>query len=144
LSLYVRHSAWLHATPERPKHDKSGAPRLSRIERIKAERKDDQYRPDMPPVSAGHIIDYLWEVGPTLSAGGYPGSITHGELRSWQVNTGITLQPWEIRFMRRLSHEYLAELHAAEKPERPAPWQPGEFKPESSSPQAALRLLAHL
>ena len=144
LSLYVRHSAWLHAAPQRPKHDTSVAPRLSRLEKIRAECKDDGYRPDMPPVSAEYLLGYLWEMGPTMAAGGYPGPITHEELRAWQANTGITLQPWELRFMRRLSHEYLAESHAAEKPDRPAPWRPDEFKPESSSPQAALRALASL
>lgn len=98
----------------------------------------------MPPLSAGYLIGHLWEIGPTLSAGGYPGPITHGELRAWQANTGITLQPWELRFMHRLSLEYLAESLAAEKPDRPAPWGASEFKPESHNPQQVLRALAQL
>lgn len=98
----------------------------------------------MPPVSAAYLLDYLWEVGPVLSSGGYSAPITHEELRAWHANTGITLQPWEFRFMRLLSVDYLAEWHAAEKPERPAPWGIVEIKPEATSTQAALRALAKL
>jgi hypothetical protein len=144
LKLYVRQSAWLNATPERPKHDKSEAPRLSRLERLRKDRKDDDYQPEMPPVDAEYLIGYLWEVGPTMAAGGYPGPITNEELRAWQSNTGITLQPWEARFLRRLSHEYLSESHRAEKRDAKAPWKAEEQKPEVSDMQAAIRALAHL
>jgi len=119
-------------------------PRRSRLEQIRADRKDKDYEPEMPPAGADYLIGYLYDAGPTLAAGGYPGPLTHQELRAWQENTGITLQPWEVRFMRSLSHVYLAEALAAEKPDRPAPWGVSEFKPESSNPQAALRALAQI
>jgi hypothetical protein len=50
-----------------------------------------------------------------MAAGGYPGPVTHEEILSWQELTGIELQPWEVRFLRRLSGEYLAESQRAEK-----------------------------
>ena len=90
---------------------------------MRTERKDKDYFPELPPVEAGgHLIGYLWEIGPMIPAGMGLGPITQGEIQAWQANTGIDLQPWEARFLRRLSGEYLAELHAAEKPERQAPW----------------------
>jgi hypothetical protein len=145
LSLYVRHYAWLNAAPERPKNDTSELPRLSRLEKMRKERKDDKYDPDMPPLEgADHLLSYLLEIGPTMAAGGYPGPITHEELRAWIDLTGIELQPWEARFLRRLSHEYLAESHKAEKSDCPAPWRSDDAKPEVSNTQAAIRALANL
>lgn len=50
------------------------------------------------------------------------GPITHCELRAWQENTGIELQPWEARTLRSLSNDYLFESIAARKYDRAAPW----------------------
>jgi len=147
LKLYVRQSAWLNATRERPKNDKSDKPRISRIEQMRLDRGDDDYQPEMPPVDAEYLLTYLWEIGPTMAAGGYPGPITHEELRSWQANTGIELEPWEVRFLRRLSGEYIAESHRAEKADCPAPWSQ-EGKPQVSAVaqalQASIRAMADL
>jgi hypothetical protein len=121
LSLYVRQSAWLNTAPERAKNDKSEAPQLSRIEQLRKDLQDDDYQPEMPPVDAEYLIAYLFEVGPTMAAGGYPGPLTHEELRAWMDLTGIDLEPWEVRFLRRLSGDYLAESHRAEKRDCPAP-----------------------
>jgi len=138
LSLFVRHSAWLNAIPERPKNDKSDKPQLSRRESLKNE-------PDMPPVEgAEYLLEYLWEVGPAMSGSMGAGPITHEELRSWTALNGIELQPWEVRFLRRLSHEYLAESQRAEKRDAKAPWKAEEQKPEVSDTQQALRALAKL
>jgi hypothetical protein len=121
LSLYVRQSAWLNATPERPKNYKSEAPMLSRLEGMRKDRRDDEYDPPMPEVNAGYLLDHLFEIGPTMSAGGYPGPITHEEIMAWMELTGVPLQPWESRFIRRLSCEYIAEQHRAAKPDCPEP-----------------------
>jgi hypothetical protein len=74
------------------------------------------------------------------------GPITHEEMRAWQQNAGIDLAPWECRLLRRLSEQYLAEAHKAEKEGAPPPWQPPEVevKPAVTSQQAALRALANL
>lgn len=82
---------------------------------------DENFQPDMPPVGAAYLLGYLWEVGPTMAAGGYPGPVTHEELLAWQELTGIELQPWEMRFLRRLSGEYMAESRRAEKRDCPEP-----------------------
>lgn len=149
LSVYVRHSAWLSAVPERPKNDRSEAPLLSRLERLRQDRKDEDYRPDMPPIDVGgHVIGYLFEVGPSMVVGMGPGPVTHEELRAWQGNTGIELQPWEVRFLRRLSFDYLAELRKAEKPDCPPPWRADDYVPDikrvTKSVQASIMELAKL
>lgn len=118
LSLYVRYSAWLNTATERPPQDKSNSPLLSRLEKYRIERKDADYSPDMPDVNAGYLVSYLWEVGPT--EGDKP--LSHSEIVSWMDLTGTPLHPWEVRFLRRLSHDYLIESHKAEKPDCPSPW----------------------
>jgi len=149
LKLYVRQSAWLNATRERPKNDKSDKPRISRIEQMRLDRGDNDYQPDMPPVDAEYLLGILWEVGPVLSSGGYPCAITHEELRAWQANIGVTLQPWEIRFLHRLSALYLSASHAAEKADCPEPSREQEgYAPNLSAVaknlQESLKALAKL
>lgn len=99
----------------------------------------------MPPVdAAGYLIGHLFEIGPTLAAGMGAAPITHVEMRAWQDVTGIALQPWEIRILRRLSADYLDESHQAEKADYPPPWDPEEWSQEhreavSKQVQMAMR-----
>ena len=117
----MRQAAWLAAIPDSAAHEKQN--RASRIERLRQQHKDDEYEPEMPPLSgAAHVVAYLYEVGPVIAAGMGAGPITHVELRSWARLIGVKLRPWEARFIRRLSAAYLVELHAAEQPDRPSPW----------------------
>lgn len=117
LSLYVRQTAWLNTAPQRAKTDKSEAPPLTRLEKLRRDQKDDDYEPDMPAVDAQYLLDYFYEVGPTLP----DGAITYEEIQSWAEVSGIDLEPWEGQFLRRLSRQYLAECHRAEKRDCPAP-----------------------
>lgn len=110
----------MNATLERAKGDKIDTPMFSRLEKMRKVH-GAAYEPDMPEVRAEHLLSYLFEVGPTMSSGGYPGPLTHEELRSWQDLVGIELQPWEVRFLRRLSCEYIAEGYRAQKVDCPAP-----------------------
>lgn len=120
--------------PERPAHDKSKAPQLSRLEKLRKDwasadksRAADDYAPDMPGVDgAEYLLGYLFEIGPTVAAGMSAGPITHEELRAWMHNIGVELRPWEVRILRRLSCDYLAESHRAEKADCAAPWRPVE------------------
>lgn len=116
--MHVRQLGWLHATPEQK--DKKGPPdKRSRLQRLAAVGRE----PVLPEVTAGgYLLDWLFEVGPALPGGMGPVPLTHGELRSWQANTGLRLTPWEARTLRHLSSEYLAELRAAEEPSRAAPY----------------------
>ena len=91
---------------------------------MRSERRDEDYWPEMPSAEgADYLLGYLWEVGPTLVAGMGAGPITHQELCAWQANSGVRLQPWEARILRRLSIDYLAEMSRAERADCPAPWQ---------------------
>lgn len=102
----------------------------------------------MPPVEAGnYLVDYLFEVGPVMSGGMGAMVVTHEELQAWQRNTGIDLQPWEARGLRRLSAEYLGESRRGEDPHCPPPWAaPGAIvlSAEASRARDAIRGLAQL
>jgi len=97
----------------------------------------------MPPIEDGrYLVNYLWEVGPTADAG----PLTHEELRAWQVNVGLELQPWELRVLRRLSCEYASESHKAMKRDCPAPWKTSkaDLSAVSNSMKRSLRAMANL
>lgn len=72
--------------------------------------------------AAGRVVDWLFEVGPTVPGGMGPAALTHSEILAWQRNVGIRLTPWEARMLRALSREYLSEHLAADDPARPPPW----------------------
>jgi hypothetical protein len=105
---------------ERAKDDKADAPTTSRLERMMKENGDD-YEPEMPEVVAEYILGYMTELGLTMTSGGYPAPLTHVEIDAWQDLVGIELRPWETRFIRRLSSEYIAEELRARKLDRPEP-----------------------
>lgn len=95
---------------------------MTRIARLRADLKDETHEPPMPPAdAAGHVVAYLMEIGPVMPG---PAAITHAEIAHWQRNTGIELEPWQARFIRALSLEYLAEAACAEDPKAPPPWLP--------------------
>jgi len=81
----------------------------------------------MPPCDAGHMIDYLFEIGPTQVAGMGEAPISHAEIEAWQRNTGIELNSWEARTLRKLSAEYLTESMNATQPQCPAPWRDAPY-----------------
>lgn len=88
---------------------------------------------EMPPVEWGeHLIEYLFEFGPTVAAGMGSGPVSAGEIESWSRLLGIELSGWEARLLLRLSREYLSESHKATKQDCPAPWQPEDYQPEKA------------
>lgn len=120
-------------------------PPATRLEQLRNERGED-YQPHMPPVEAGqHLIDYLWEVGPVVAAGAGIAPVPHSEILAWQQNTGIDLDSWEVRTLRRLSEEYLSQSIASEKPDARPPWTPEVLTPqdrEAVSKQVSMTLRA--
>jgi hypothetical protein len=101
---------------------------------MRRDNESQEYEPEMPPVEGcAHILRYLWEVGPVLGGGMAPAPITQQEIRAWQENSGVRLQPWEARWMRDLSMVYLSELHAAESPNRQPPWESDGMVRESQA-----------
>lgn len=94
---------------------------MTRLQRITA----NGLEPDLPPPGlAAHLVEYLLDVGPVLSTGFGPSPVTHGELAAWQANTGVELQPWEVRGIRRLSGIYLEQAEQSRAADCPPPWLP--------------------
>lgn len=122
--LYVRQLAWLGAVPDPPKRKISDKPkkeeeRKSRWDRI----RDDDRTPELPEISAaGYLVQYLFDIGPTLAGGMGDAPLTHSEVRAFMENTGISLQPWEAQALRTLSRAYVAESSRATDPACPPPF----------------------
>lgn len=76
----------------------------------------------MPPCAALYLVDWLFEIGPVMASGMGCVPLTHGEIEAWQHNTGIGLEQWEARMLKKLSLIYLAETQAAAAADYPAPW----------------------
>lgn len=75
-----------------------------------------------PPGPAAHLIGYLFEAGPTSPGAMGAHVLGHVDLAAWQANTGIALQAWEAKGLRRLSAEYLSASHDATEPDCPPFW----------------------
>ncbi len=45
------------------------------------------------------------------------------ELSAWQASTGLALSPWEALTLRRLSIDYIDQLHRSKNPAEQAPYQ---------------------
>jgi hypothetical protein len=116
LKLYVRQSAWLNAIPEK-RGVNAGEPK-SRLQTL----QDTGVPAELPEVDLGYLVAYLWDVGPTLSSSGGESPLTRTELRAWQEDMGLELQPWESRILMRLSHDYLIQIQKARKPDCQAPY----------------------
>lgn len=148
LSLYVRHCAWLNAIPEKPENDKSKEPNKPRSE-LFSEKLADGETLEMPPCDAFYMVAFLFELGPTVAAGMGNGPITHSEIAAWMDNTGIALNAWEARTLKRLSLEYLGESQRATAIDTPAPWLEAEYvtaapNRKSEAVRNSLRALAAL
>lgn len=111
--------------PDKQEGDKSEA-KVKPISRYEALRQKGIEQPDMPYCEAPYLLTYLYEIGPAMQGGMGDSPITHGEIAHWQSNTGITLDSWESRTLRRLSIDYLAESSAAKKFGAIAPYQETE------------------
>jgi hypothetical protein len=148
--------AWLNASPERAKEDKT--PKLSRLQTFRKywvpewdaplwviEALRETYMPEMPPLEqGGYLVAALMEVGPTVPSGMGVGPVEWPHIEAWSRRMNVDLLPWQSQFIRRLSQEYLSESHKAEKKDAPAPWTVGEAVVKVTDTQAAIRALAKL
>lgn len=133
--------------PDAPEGEKSPktSPRKPRREQL----EDEGIEPEMPHLEWGeYLIGWLFEVGPTVFTGMGAGPVPPPHVESWQRQMGLSLSPWEVKTLLRLSAEYSGESALANKPDRPAPWQPDE-RPQDKVLAAidqrnALRNLAKL
>lgn len=90
---------------------------------MRDQRRDDKYDPPRPRIKSGaDLIGHLFEVGPVSPGGMGPVPLTFQEIEAWARMTGVRLTAWEVRTLRSLSREYLAELRAAESPGRIPPY----------------------
>lgn len=101
--------------------------------------------PDLPPVDAAlqPFVAMLFEAGPASTAGQGQITLTWADLEYWQIGIGVRYAPWQLRLLRRLSAEYLIELHRAEAPDALPPWERDNV-PKWKAQQAAVRALAKL
>lgn len=69
-----------------------------------------------------HMIDWLMEIGPMVS--GAMGSAAFGwsDMAHWSEMTGIELDPWEAKTLRRLSLDWVAQVNASREPNCPPPY----------------------
>lgn len=89
------------------------------------QRLREGVEPDLPEIDpALHpIVHHLFDAGPTSAVGQHGSALSWADLQAWQAGAGISLPPWELRLLRRLSGEYLAESHRASAHDAPPPWE---------------------
>jgi hypothetical protein len=126
LSPYVRALAWWHAIPQPPPSNLKDPPkRLSaRVSRWQM-RVDAGEEPDLPDIDpeSHFLIEYLLDAGPVSGGSNGAAALSWGELQAWQAGSGVSLPPWQLRLLRRLSGEYLSESFRAEAHDAPPPWE---------------------
>lgn len=103
--------AWQHAKP--------GKDRETRAVELKRQYGADCRQLELPDVgSAGHIIEYLFELGPAVRGE----EITHGDVVNFQRIVG-PISEFEGSMLVKLSRAYLSQHHASSGKAVPAPWR---------------------
>lgn len=82
-------------------------------------RGEEILLPDNP---VPHLVEWLFEIGPTEPTSMGDAPLSWREIDAWCARTGIDLDPWESRTIRRLSAAFVGERYKARKPDCPAPW----------------------
>ena len=103
--------------------------------------KRDGIPVQMPPNPAQHLVQYLVEMGMSEAAGMGMVPLSWREINAWCDRTRVDLAPWEARFIRRMSTEYLAEGRRAESENAPPPWRAEVTQREIDLEQARLEML---
>lgn len=108
--LWVKHHAWLHATPGSDKAE-------NKDDRSRAKRMNlDLHDIDMPPLDgADWLIEWLFDAGPVGNDGMGQRGLTWSELQAWRDLTGTLITAPEARALRTLSQAYAAASAAAQK-----------------------------
>lgn len=76
----------------------------------------------LPDNPAPYLTDWLFEIGPTSINGMGEGPIGWQDLTAWESLTGIELDAWEAKTLRRLSLAYLGQKIESREPDCPAPY----------------------
>ena len=110
--LYVRHMAWLSATPEKEE--------VSRAESF--ERSSSPFL-KLPDVGSSYYVVKYWQDCGSVgygSSGIVPLSWT--EIRNWREENDLEIDYRERKMIREMSKAYVSEFYAAKDPYRPAPY----------------------
>lgn len=91
------------------------------VTRLKAMKARGEM-PLWPPNPVPHLTEWFIEIGPTIAGAMGEGPIGWQDILAWQRLTGIPIDPWEARTIRRLSDVFVSQRQAAEKPSCPAPY----------------------
>jgi hypothetical protein len=108
---------WLNTVPD--KKDESRLDTFQREEKVIY----------LPEVTAMYLINYLFEVGPCSQDGMGMAPISWQELESWQRQTGIELQQWELLALKIASKEYVSQTNISHKADCPPPGKILEQEP---------------
>jgi hypothetical protein len=112
----VRYLAWLNAVPEKQSQ--------SRLQKY----KETDSEIEMPPLSASYLVAYLFDIGPTFPSAMGGVGLPYSEIESWQRQSGIDLQPWEVKALRMASIQYASQSHLSTKIECSPPWLGEAYK----------------
>jgi hypothetical protein len=115
LELWARQLAWLNTAPE---HKGDGPKPPTRLKGM--EKRDEAI--NWPPNPAPYLSEWFLEIGPTIAGSMGEAPIGWQDIAAWQTITGIELEPWEARTIRRLSQVFISQRHESEKPDCPAPY----------------------
>lgn len=142
LSLFVRHLAWLSATPKPDPASRRGKaaadhPQISRMERLKR----SGVTPPMPPNPSPQLFDRLLKIGLCEGNGMALVPITWREIDAFCGRMHIDPPSWQIDLIHRLSVDYVAESRRAEDEHCPPPWRAPITQREIDTEEARLTAL---
>jgi hypothetical protein len=78
------------------------------------------------PIGLPVMVEWLMEMGPTEPAGMGMATISWATIGYWEKATGVELNPWQAKLMRRLSGDWFRQSEEARKMDCPAPYQSRE------------------
>lgn len=112
--LYVRHMAWLSATPEGDKK--------SRGEALHEGGEGSPFL-QMPPLDDEYYIIKFWEDCGSVgvgSSGIVP--LSWSEIKAWRTENELSLTHFEITCIRKLSQAYVSEFYVAKEKDSEPPY----------------------
>lgn len=95
----------------------------------------------MPPVPDPKIMGMLMEIGLHQSTGMGIAPLSWSEIQAWAQMTRTLPSPADVRLIRQLSVEYVAESHRADDENAPPPWRAPISEAEANLEEQRLRML---
>ena len=80
---------------------------------------------EMPPINYGaHILQMLWDIGPSKSNGMGLSPIDYTDIAAANDVAAMFITPWEAKLLRALSKEYSGGDQTMKDASCPAPYSP--------------------